>query len=62
MVGQQVYIPGYGFAVIEDMGGGIAGSNWVDLAYSDEEFIGWHSYVTVYFLTPVPGNILYDLN
>lgn len=62
MVGQQVYIPGYGYATIEDMGGGIPSTPWVDLAYSDEEFVGWHSWVTIYFLTPVPGNILYDLN
>jgi resuscitation-promoting factor RpfB len=62
MVGQQVYIPGYGYATIEDMGGGIPGTPWVDLAYSDDEFVAWHSWVTIYFLTPVPGNILYDLN
>jgi resuscitation-promoting factor RpfB len=62
MSGQQVYIPGYGYAVIEDTGGGIPGTNWIDLGYSDADFIPWHSWVTVYFLAPVPGNILYDLN
>ncbi len=62
MAGQQVYIPGYGFAIIGDTGGGIPGTNWIDLAYTDEEYVGWHSYVTVYFLTPVPDNILYDIN
>lgn len=62
MAGQQVYIPGYGFAIIGDTGGGIPGTNWIDLAYTDEEYVGWHSYVTVYFLTPVPENILYDIN
>lgn len=62
MAGQQVYIPGYGFAIIGDTGGGIPGTNWIDLAYTDEEFVPWHSYVTVYFLTPVPDNILYDIN
>lgn len=61
MVGQEVYIPGYGFAVIGDLGGGIPGTHWIDLGYSDEDFIPWHSYVTVYFLTPVPSSILYDL-
>ncbi len=61
MVGQEVYIPGYGFAVIGDLGGGIPGTYWIDLGYSDEDFIPWHSYVTVYFLTPVPSSILYDL-
>lgn len=62
MAGQQVYIPGYGFAIIGDTGGGIPGTNWIDLAYTDEEYVGWHSYVTVYFLTPIPDNILYDIN
>lgn len=62
MSGAQVYIPGYGFAIIGDTGGGISGTDWIDLAYTDDEFIAWHSYVTVYFLTPVPDNILYDLN
>lgn len=62
MRGQQVYIPGYGFATIADLGGGIPGKAWVDLGYSDDDYIGWASWVTVYFLTPVPSNILYNLN
>lgn len=61
MVGQEVYVPGYGFAVIGDLGGGIPGTHWIDLGYSDADFIPWHSYVTVYFLTPVPATILYEL-
>ncbi len=62
MLGHQLYIPGYGFATIGDIGGGIPGEHWIDLGYSDEDYQAWHSYVTVYFLTPVPSNILYDLN
>jgi uncharacterized protein YabE (DUF348 family) len=55
MQGQQVYIPGYGVATIEDIGGGIPGSYWVDLGYaSQEEYVSWHQNVTVYFLAPVP--------
>ncbi len=62
MAGARVYIPGYGFAVVGDLGGGIPGKYWIDLAYSDDDFVSWHSYVTVYFLTPVPDNPLYVLN
>ncbi|MBI9051478.1 MAG: G5 domain-containing protein [Anaerolineaceae bacterium] len=59
MAGQSVYVPGYGAAVIADIGAGIAGKHWIDLGYTDEEFeqyaIGvWPQTVTLYFLTPVP--------
>jgi uncharacterized protein YabE (DUF348 family) len=57
MVGQRVYIPGYGIAVIADTGGGIPGRYWVDLGYSDDDFVSWHSTVTMYFLTPIPASI-----
>jgi uncharacterized protein YabE (DUF348 family) len=58
--GQQLYIPGYGTAVVGDVGGGFPdGRPWIDLAYSDDDWVAWHGYVTVYFLTPVPANILY---
>lgn len=64
MRGQRVYVPGYGAATIADTGGGIPGRYWIDLAYgSAEEYVSWHQWVTVYFLTPVPpeGAILYIL-
>lgn len=61
MRGQQVYIPGYGVAVIGDCGGGVPGTFWIDLGFSDEDYESWHSTVTVYFLTPVPATIPYDL-
>jgi len=61
MRGQQVYIPGYGFATIEDLGAGVSGRHWVDLGYSDADWVDWHRNVTVYFLTPVPGNVLWVL-
>ncbi|MBI9043866.1 MAG: hypothetical protein JEZ06_05230, partial [Anaerolineaceae bacterium] len=57
MAGQQVYIPGYGFARILDVGGGIPGEYWIDLGYSDEDYVSWHQYVTLYFLTPIPETI-----
>ena len=61
MGGQPLYIPGYGFATVEDVCGGCVGKPWVDLGYSDEDYQPWSSWVTVYFLTPVPANILYVL-
>ncbi len=61
MGGQQLYIPGYGFATIEDVCGGCKGKPWIDLGYSDNDWQQWNSWVTVYFLTPVPTNIIYDL-
>jgi resuscitation-promoting factor RpfB len=61
MGGQQLYIPGYGHATIEDVCGGCTGKPWIDLGFSDSDFQPWHSWVTVYFLTPVPSNIIYDL-
>lgn len=61
MGGQQLYIPGYGYATVEDVCGGCAGKPWIDLGYSDSDWQQWNSWVTVYFLAPVPPNIIYDL-
>ena len=57
MVGQRLYVPGYGIGTIADIGGGVPGQYWIDLAYSDDDYVAWHHNVTVYFLTPVPDNI-----
>lgn len=57
MNGLRIYVPGYGNAVIADIGAGFAGKDWIDLGYSDSDYIPWHSNVTIYFLTPVPANI-----
>jgi uncharacterized protein YabE (DUF348 family) len=62
MRGLLVYIPGYGYATIEDIGGGFSDRHWVDLGYSDNDFVNWSGYVTLYFLTPVPANIMYILD
>ncbi len=61
MGGQQLYIPGYGHAMIGDVCDGCKGKPWIDLGYSDSDWQQWNSWVTVYFLTPVPANIIYDL-
>jgi uncharacterized protein YabE (DUF348 family) len=65
MRGQGLYIPGYGSATIEDIGGGIPGKLWIDLGYTDAQYASeggqWGRYVTVYFLAPIPNNIMYVL-
>ena len=53
-VGQRVYVPGYGTAVIADFGNGLPGKNLIDLGYSESDFKVWHQDVTVYFLWPPP--------
>lgn len=54
--GTEVFIPGYGRAVIGDIGGGFPdGRPWIDLGYADENYIGWYGYHTVYFLGPAPA-------
>lgn len=57
MVGQQVYVPGYGSAVIADIGGGVPGKNWIDLGFTDADYVSWHQDTMLYFLTPVPAAI-----
>ena len=61
MQGQPVYVPGYGYASIEDVGAGIEGKNWIDLGYSDANYQVWSQWVTLYFLPPVPANTLWVL-
>lgn len=61
MRGQPLFIPGYGFATVEDSCGGCVGKPWIDLGYSDNDYQSWGSWVTVYFLAPVPANITYVL-
>jgi hypothetical protein len=59
--GGPLYVPGYGQAVIGDVGAYPDGRAWFDLGYSDEEWVAWHHWVTVYFTTPVPDVIPYFL-
>ncbi len=51
--GTRMYVPGYGFAEAADTGGGVRG-RWIDLGYDDDNYVPWHQYLTVYFLTPTP--------
>lgn len=57
MVGQKLYVPGYGTGTIGDIGAGFPDRYWIDLAYSDDAYVPWSQYVTIYFLTPVPPSI-----
>ncbi len=57
----NLYVPGYGTGIMADTGGPRSTPYWVDLGYSDEDYVGWHEYVDVYLLTPVPQNIDYLL-
>ena len=59
--GQTVYVPDYGKGVIADTGGGIPGRRWIDLAYADDNFEGWSRETTLYFLTPVPADMVWVL-
>jgi uncharacterized protein YabE (DUF348 family) len=54
----QMYVPGYGEVIAADIGGGVIG-RWIDLGYSDDDYVPWHSWVTVYFLWPPPDNIVW---
>lgn len=62
LAGTQVYVPGYGLAVISDVGGGFPdGRLWIDLGYSDADYQPWSGFVTVYFLAPAPAVIPAEL-
>lgn len=52
--GTRMYIPGYGFALAADTGGGVKG-RFIDLGYDDANYQHWSQIVTVYFLTPIPA-------
>jgi uncharacterized protein YabE (DUF348 family) len=64
--GEPLYIPGYGFATVEDNNGAYTSAYgdtyWIDLGYSETDTVNWDNhYVIVYFLTPVPVNPGYIL-
>jgi resuscitation-promoting factor RpfB len=57
----NVYVEGYGTGVAADTGGPRRSRYWIDLGYSDADFVGWSRWVDVYLLTPVPEDIPYIL-
>lgn len=48
-----VYVPDYGKAIAGDTGGGIRGK-WIDMGYSDHDYVSWHWWTDVYLLAPPP--------
>jgi len=61
MKGSRLYIPGYGIGTIVDVCPGCVGKPWIDVFLPTAEYVGWHTTQTIYFLTPVPANILWIL-
>lgn len=59
--GTTMFIEGYGVGVAADTGGPRSNPYWVDLGYSDDEYVGWYWWVDVYLLLPVPQTINYLL-
>lgn len=57
--GTEVYVEGYGRGLIADTGPDRDTTRWIDLGYSDEDWINWYRWVTIYILTPVPAVIDY---
>lgn len=55
--GTVLYVEGYGYGVAADTGN--IGPRWIDLGYTDEDFVGWHRNVTVYFVWPPPEKIVW---
>ncbi|MFZ5821856.1 MAG: G5 domain-containing protein [Chloroflexota bacterium] len=63
--GQRIYVPGYGYAVIGDLGGGyiveqnlgVSRYRWIDLGFDDDNLVDMTGWVTVYFLAPAPASI-----
>jgi 3D (Asp-Asp-Asp) domain-containing protein len=57
----NVYVFGYGVGRTADTGGPRTTPYWIDLGYSDEDFVGWSRWVDVYVLTPIPETVNYLL-
>jgi uncharacterized protein YabE (DUF348 family) len=50
---QEVYVPGYGFAVAADTGGAIKGRR-IDLGYDEDNLVLWYNWIDLYLLAPPP--------
>lgn len=49
--GTEVYVPGYGIGTMADTAGWRSSPYWIDLGYSDDDWVSWGKYVKVYLLT-----------
>ena len=53
--GTQIYVPGYGVGTIADIGYYPYNDYWIDLGYSDDDYVSWGATnLTIYFLSPAP--------
>jgi resuscitation-promoting factor RpfB len=57
----NMYVPEYGVGIMADTGGPRRSRYWIDLGYSDDDYVSWHRTVDIYLLTPVPETIPYLL-
>ena len=54
--GYNVYVEGYGIGTVADIGYYPYDENWIDLGYSDADYVPWGGLpVTIYFLPPAPA-------
>lgn len=58
--GTQVFVPGYGVGEMADTGP-LYRPLFIDLGYSDADWVSWARWVDVYLLAPVPEHIIYLL-
>ena len=49
--GTEVFVPGYGIGAMADTAGWRSSPYWIDLGYSDDDWVSWGKYVKVYLLT-----------
>lgn len=56
-----LYVPNYGIGVAADTGGPRSSRYWIDLGYSDDDWVSWSRWVDVYLLAPPPERFPYIL-
>ncbi|MBC7870587.1 MAG: hypothetical protein H7Y09_07085, partial [Chitinophagaceae bacterium] len=57
----NLYVEGYGTGIAADTGPRRVHPYWLDLGYSDADFVNWHEWVEVYLLLPIPDVVEYLL-
>jgi 3D (Asp-Asp-Asp) domain-containing protein len=56
-----LYVEGYGVGLAADTGGPRSSRYWIDLGYSDADWVSWSRWVDAYLLAPPPENFPYIL-
>jgi len=57
----NMYVPGYGQGIAADTGAPRHNPYWIDLGYSDEDWVNWYGWIDIYLLPPVPADVTYLL-